>query len=280
MRNFALIFLLAGTLCACKKYGDSRAADISSYESNEEPDPSAEFTQYKDSLKKYFSELEVKLVRQYHINHEKIKNLDDFYHFYANSLELQRQLNESLKDYIKKHNLSVESLYELNWFSEVAKGLMIKKTDNGYGVFLDYEDFKVHASVTQETGDDKFVKLLEVVYEPSSIYPKWLKIDKSSNYCSNLGSGQHLKALKLIDEVLMEAKIFENELVKIQKMAMYDLMKNKFYCMEKKEVITEIEAILREVDIKKQTENEIRTRLEAMKTSPEFRFGCMKVNCD
>jgi hypothetical protein len=271
---------MAGALGACKKYGDSQASDIHAYESNEESDPSKEFTLYKDSLKKYFRDLEVKLIRQYHINHEKIKNLDDFYHFFANSIELQRQLNESLKDYTKKHKLKSSDLPEMAWFSEIAKGLMIKKNETGTGVYLDYDDFKSHASITNETGDDKFVKLLEVVYEPNSVYPKWLKIDKSSNYCSNLGSGQHLKALKLVDEVLLEAKIFENELIKIQKMALYDVLKNKYFCLGKKQVIDEIEMILKEVDTKKTTENEIRTQLEVLKKSPEFKFGCMNVDCN
>ncbi len=278
---YSLLTLSVLSFFCCKKFGDSQAAaDLKSYETGEEPDPSEAFTRYKDSLKVYFSELEIKLIRQYHINHENIRTLDDFYHFYANSLELQRQLTASLKDYIKKNKLKPNQYPLLPWFTQVAKGLIVGNSEYGYGVYLDCDDFKVHAEGTKETADDRFVQLIEMVYEPASNLPKWLKVGKKGNFCSDLGSGLHYKVLRLIDDIMTDGAIFENELIKIQKMAMYDLLNANIYCRTFKEVSAEIENILRDVDTKKQTENQIRSRLASMKSSPEFHFGCINTECE
>ena len=203
---------------------------------------------YIDSLNKYFVPFERRLIQQYRINHENLKNDEDFYLFYRNASTLRKMISKTLKIHaLEDRKKGVEILPSMKWFQEVAKGLEVSIVyhETTYEVFFDYIDFHEHAAQTIGNRDNDFVKLLEICYNAHSYFTKWEKPKTEFLGCNVVGNGLYTKIFNSMDSVLMESALFEKEIMDLQKHLIGDLYHKPYYCYSKGAVLKELSDIVR-----------------------------------
>ena len=241
------------------------------------------FTIYKDSLKNYFSPLEIDLIRQYKINHENLRNEEDFYFFYRNARTLKKALSRKFHKNAIRIRKANAQLYSIDWFKELAQGMDIAITHKGltYEVFFDYMDFRNHAEKTMGDSDDSFIKLLEMSYSDHSAFPKWKKSLSEYEGCSILGSGLHYKILKNAQSCQEKSDLFKIEIQKIKKDVISNILNEEHFCLSTKAVVREINRIVNELQMEEEENKLLRERTkEALENiHHSIQFDCASKNC-
>jgi hypothetical protein len=276
VKTFLLLILIGAFACT--------AEDKQKEEIPERIETDDMMALYKDSLKQYFSKIEIDLIRQYKINHENLKTTDDFYVFYRNANTLRKSLTKRLNK--KNQTKDIDHLHPLPWFEKLAKGYEVLRTPDKkhFGVYFDYNDLLEHAEQTEGEGDDYFIRLLQTAYFDHSDNPQWLNIIdlQTGNFCSQLGSGTHFKILGMADRALAAASTFHKEIQKTKVQVLSDIVFNRRYCSSKKKVVTEIDEILSKVDLKEKEQAMLEKRKAQLieNASGEIQFGCSSGDCE
>ena len=274
-----LVSISSFTIFSCQeKYDPSKYSDVIVTDD----DVDMIFVKFDDSLRMYFGELEIDLLKQYKRNHEHIKTVNDFASFYRKSSTLRdallRNLNESTEHHIKRGR---KNMYHLYWFDKLALGLDITLTKDGknYGVYFKYDDWLDHTKITEGKADDEFVRLLQAVYSRESPLPKWYSMVGMKHACSNLGTGLHFEVLSKIDNIKEQTSLFNKELRKVKTGLISDILFKKDYCVSKKKVMTELEKITTKIKLDEKELKRIKDRMEKLKIEDSIVYDCLTGNC-
>ncbi len=237
---------------------------------------------YRDSLLKYFSPLEMDLIRQYKYNHENLITEMDFYTFYRNANTLRKTLTKTLNKYAMKRRDANLPLASFDWFENLARGYRVFRFEEQgrYMIFFDYLDLEEHAMQTEGTHDDEFISLLEMSYDSVTHKNNWTA-EVGGTYCSQLGTGKHFEILQQANSVLESSRIFYKEIHKIQVALINDILFSQNYCNSMAEVRQEITKIIDEVEFTGKEIELLKIRLEQVSESEDFNlhFNCTTEDC-
>ena len=95
-------------------------------------------------------------------------------------------------------------LPDMFWLGDHSRYWQLQRIegDTRYFIFLNYLDLSRSAARTQGRQDDLFAEACLAAFAPDSIesfFPSWMIQTDENEACSRLGTGVHLKMLKLID---------------------------------------------------------------------------------
>ncbi len=247
----------------------------------EEQDPL--FIKYKDSLEKYFSPLEIDLIKRYKNNHENLNSQEDFYYFYRNAFTLKKALSDKLKKHAQKIRALNGRLHPIDWFEELAEGMDIAIVHNNltYEVFFDYQDFHDHADKTEGSADDDFIRLLEMSYLDHSFFPKWVKPISEYKGCSRLGSGLHYKVLELAQLCNEHNSLFKSQIQRVRKDVINDIFARRIFCSSIQKAVAEINKICNHLAISEVETKLLQKRSEQLLKNKNnmIKFGCVTEDC-
>jgi hypothetical protein len=266
------IVLLFLPLAACNDTSDT---DQQIVQKDLDPD----FGIYYDSLKHYFGDLEIDLIRQYRINHENMQSEEDFYKFFRRASTLRQSLSRTFNKAAQEELAEGQTqVHEVKWFADIVEGMEVLRKPDGksYAIAFEFEDLEEHAAQTKGTADDNFVKLLHLTYYDHSDTYKWVHRNDDGTYCSELGNGKHLAALVQADKTLADSPVFSKEVQKAKVTIISDILFNKFYCMSKEESLKEIQQVIDQIELKKQEIELLTNRMKQLQTAGAagVKFGC------
>lgn len=239
----------------------------------EEKKPDEIFLQHQDSLNAYFGNLEITLLQQHKENHDNIQTPEDFQQFFRNAITLRSSMHQKLQrraEYFKVEK-GVTELPDASWFNEVAVGMQVKLVNKlNYRVIFDYNDFLKKATNTKGKADDEYVKLMMESFDANTNFPAWLKMTPNGKVCSVLGSGVHTELLLQMNKALAEGDIFYQEISKVKKQVINDIVFSTVYYKDYNKALSEIEQISEEVELEEDEAELILTRLKNFK-KPDFK---------
>ncbi|MDW7696011.1 hypothetical protein R9C00_26065 [Flammeovirgaceae bacterium SG7u.111] len=239
----------------------------------EESAPDEIFLQHQDSLNAYFGNLEITLLQKHKENHDNIQTPEDFQQFFRNAITLRSSMHQKLQrraEYFKVEK-GVTELPDASWFNEVAVGMEVKLVNKlNYRVIFDYNDFMEKARNTEGKADDEYMILMMDSFDPETNFPAWLKMTPDGKVCSVLGSGVHTELLLQMNKALAEGDIFYQEVNKVKKQIINDIVFSTAYYKDYKKALSEMERIKNEVELDENDTELILTRLNNFK-QPNFK---------
>lgn len=143
-----------------------------------------------------------------------------------------------------------EAPVDYSWLDGAMPGFVLqgKAGQAAPGLFADYRYFQKIAQGTAGTQDDAFVKICQFAFSRDSIEserPIWVFPVSLSESRSNLGEGNHLNMLRVIDLGMKQAPLFQAELTGLKNMVLEDILgKDRQYWQPLEKIMAEMQAIL------------------------------------
>lgn len=243
------------------------------------------YATYNDSLRKYFSPLEIDMIKQYRRNHNKLETEEDFRTFFRNATTLKTSLSKTIQKSIDYYyQQGGKTLPNLHWFDYISDGLNLAEVGMekpSYDLFYDYGRLVEFANKTSGKADDEFMKLLRMCYEDSSYRQNWVKPANTKMLCSKLGGGTHYEILRQADLAEAQGDLFSKEIQMLRIQIMNDILHWNYYCHDKKEVVESINKILTDIKLSEQDKQYLKLRIQQFE-EPEknqVHLGCNKGTC-
>ncbi len=239
------------------------------------------FVTYLDSLKAYFSPLEIELLRQFKRNAEALETEKDFYEFYRKATTLRGTLSKHLNNYAnKQRKAGKETFHEMPWISLLATGLDVRLIFDGmaYDVYIDYGALAKYAAKTEGSSDDAYISLMQAAYVPFAHQVAW---ENKAGKCSRLGAGTHLEVIKTARECIDKDAFFTKDAARIRDAAMSDILNSKLFCLDQKKARAELKKIMALTLPDDAVTEKLAAKLELL-SQPEpqgLSFGCESGGC-
>jgi hypothetical protein len=136
-----------------------------------------------------------------------------------------------------------------NWMRDILPGFIAQKVPGQTYpyLFADYNYWIKMAAQTSGTQDDLFFETCATLFpfdKIESFFPVWkFQLDDNQS-ASQLGSGNHLKVLALIENKLPEMELFRKEALHIKELVLDDIVgKDVGYWQPEEKILTELNKI-------------------------------------
>lgn len=152
----------------------------------------------EEKLKKLFTAIQIKHLKEYKLAFENIKTSEDFANTYHKALLLKDELSETINKEYQKIKKDIPSEKEFKWLEEYTPSMNIRLVAEAteLDLILNYIPFQKKAKSTPQKEDDMFINLIIDVYgERETFFAKWFKQTWDYGGCSHLGKGLHNKNL-------------------------------------------------------------------------------------
>lgn len=282
--NFMFCIFVSTLFVAC---GDNKPKDFSDVETKAQTLDSVS-TVYKDSMNKYFGPLEQDLITKYRENHKGMQTQDEFYSFYRNTHILKNNLKKTLQSHIKDmqaRGVMAEDMPDFSWFGAVAEGLEVADVQNNKNadIFYNYNTLLKYAQKTEGNEDDEFAKLIRMSFEDDKYYPIWVKslMQNEDLSCSLLGDGQHYKVFEQMIKAREAGDLFDREIAKLKSLLYRDIFFRKEYCMSSADALSELELIIKKLNLKESDKKLFAARITQFQTPDKYKiqFSCDSGDC-
>ncbi len=238
-----------------------------------------------NKLSEDFSAEQIQSIKNYHKAYHNIKSLEDFVAVYQQAISLEKILSPVVQ---KKYDLlQTAGKTELNmaWIYNLLPGMSIGYEGEGTiaSFYIVNDTFAEKADITEHISDDTFVEILQASYGPTIMRhrPLWFQYTWDYGGQSMLGTGIHLKILKMIDKALKKDKTFEAELNEIKASIITDISETNNFYEDKTALNSEIDKILKEIILTDEQKNAIQKKKGMINSdSKELQINCKNNNCN
>jgi hypothetical protein len=249
---------------------------------------------FPEHLKKYLTARQVDSFEYAARQYQNIRSSRDLADFYLNSLP---PIFDIIRNGIQKSHPDIifagddTPVKEWNVFQTYMPYIRVEClcSECSTEPLINLKPLYEKAMETPETDDDRYFKLAvemysadaendSVIYEQGGNINTWFTMDGGdfSSY-SNLGNGNIIKLLKLSEKSLESGKIFEEKTLNCRNFFMP--VNNMHYGSSKKEVLAEIEKILKECKLNEDERKQVQEAKSNILSNSQVQFNCRNGKC-